>query len=353
MLTELTMRSVRWLGGALLIGLAACDSPAGVEPEPETVSTVVVAAKSGAWTGSLMVGQSIELAASAIGPDGKQTPAPTATWASSASAVAEVSPTGVVIARSAGSAQIQANVGGRLGTLFVQVIADPLPVVTTVSVSPAAAVMQVGQSRQYTARAFDAAGNELNGLTVTWSANGAANVNASGLVYAREHGYATITASIAGVQSSVGLTVQTPESSSDDVRLIDFGGNALPAIWRQDRSLDANGIPVNRTWRVTAGRLIVNLAAQRYEQRFTIQLWQDWYWLQNGQPVYLGEMLKETRVVEDAGSVMPLFEGSGELVFSSTVFPLHNFRGIGTAAGFETIQPVNATGSIVRLKFAR
>src|SRR6185369_387592 len=67
-----------------------------------------------------------------------------------------------------GEASPKAGVwSGKNGRIFFNVVAPAQ--VASVRVSPLGAVLQVGQSRQYIVRVFDANDNELFGLTVSWS----------------------------------------------------------------------------------------------------------------------------------------------------------------------------------------
>ncbi len=94
---------------------------------------------------------------------------------------------------------------GKTGSTTVMVV----PAVALVRVSPGGVVLPVGQTRQFTAHAFDAAGHELSGRAVTWStlANGVASIDGSGLLRALAEGYSDVTATVEGRTSAVGLTV--------------------------------------------------------------------------------------------------------------------------------------------------
>jgi hypothetical protein len=87
------------------------------------------------------------------------------------------------------------------------------PSVASVRVSPAAVVLQVGAARQYTARAYDAASNELMGRTVMWGTSTPAvvSVGSDGLVRGAGAGYGDVSASVDGVTAAVGITVVVPE----------------------------------------------------------------------------------------------------------------------------------------------
>src|SRR2546428_7839658 len=117
----------------------------------------------------------------------------TVTWASSSSAVATISTSGLVTGVAVGAATITATSEGKSGAATVTVTNPP---VASVTVSPAAPNLYVGGAAQLTATPKDAAGNPLSGRTVTWTtSNGAvATASASGLVTGVAVGAATITA---------------------------------------------------------------------------------------------------------------------------------------------------------------
>lgn len=93
---------------------------------------------------------------------------------------------------------------------------DPSAAVDSVHVTPGAAVLEVGDSLQYSATAFDANGVELTGRAVAWSTPSpdVISVSASGLVRALAAGYGEVRATVDGVGAAVGLTVPTPEPAS-------------------------------------------------------------------------------------------------------------------------------------------
>src|SRR5438477_8212514 len=81
--------------------------------------------------------------------------------------------------------------------------------VASVSVSPAAASVQVAGTVQLTAAISDATGAPLTGQVATWASNApsVATVNSTGLVTGVAAGPATITASSQGHSGSAAITV--------------------------------------------------------------------------------------------------------------------------------------------------
>ncbi len=193
----------RWAAAVLAGLLTGCD-PA-TDPVGEPVASVSVEPKDGVWTGVLSVGQRVALAARARAVDGSEVSGSAVSWGSADTAVAVVDAAGVLDARGEGTTAVMATVRGKSGMTQVVVV----PAVARVQVSPQALLLQVGQTRQYTARAFDAAGRELSGRKVTWgtSPNGVAAIDDSGLLRALAVGYSDVTATVEGRTWAVALTV--------------------------------------------------------------------------------------------------------------------------------------------------
>src|SRR5437867_4536154 len=132
----------------------------------------------------------------------------TVTWASSNSALATVSGTGLVTGVAAGSVAIAAASEGKSGTAAVTMASVP---VASVTISPTAPNMYVGGAVQLTAIPKDAAGNALVGRAISWTSSNAAiaTVSASGLVTGVAVGAATITATSEGQSGTAAVTVSS------------------------------------------------------------------------------------------------------------------------------------------------
>ena len=93
---------------------------------------------------------------------------------------------------------------------------DPVPLPTTVTVSPSSAnLTALGETVQLTASVTDQDGNPMPGESVTWSsgATGVATVGGTGLVEAFGNGIATITATAGAVSATASVEVaQVPAS---------------------------------------------------------------------------------------------------------------------------------------------
>ena len=161
---------------------------------------------------SVQVGQTVQLTATPKDASGSPLAGRVVTWASSASAIATVSASGLVTGVAAGSATLTATSEGKSGTAAVTVTIVP---VASVAVSPASASVAVGQTVQLSATPKDASGNALAGRVVTWAstAPAVATVNGSGLVTGVAAGAATITATSEGQSGTGGLTVTASVTS--------------------------------------------------------------------------------------------------------------------------------------------
>lgn len=167
----------------------------------------------------------------------------TISWATSSSAIATVSPTGLVTAVSAGVVSITATSEGKVGSLQLTVLA---PTPASVTVSPSSVTLTQGQTATLTATVRDAAQNILTNQSVTWSSSNPAAVTIlqSGQMTAVGPGNATVTATSGGRSGTASVTVTaTPVASitlnasaitmaAGDVRVLiatakDAAGNTL------------------------------------------------------------------------------------------------------------------------------
>lgn len=132
-------------------------------------------------------------------------------WTHSANGVASTTGTGDVVyidAVAVGTTTIYAEVEGKIGSATLTVIERP--VVTTVTITPSPVTVQVGRSRQLTAKAYDQNGNLMSGTTATWSIDNSsvASVSSSGSVQGVAVGSTTVRATINGVTGTASVTVE-------------------------------------------------------------------------------------------------------------------------------------------------
>lgn len=125
------------------------------------------------------------------------------TWTSSDSNIATVSTSGLVTAKGIGTATITATANG-VSTRCTVTVSNP-----TISVSPTAPTLMIGETKQLTATTGP------SGSTVTWKTSNSniATVSSSGLVTAKAAGTTTITATANGVSSTSTVTVSKPTIS--------------------------------------------------------------------------------------------------------------------------------------------
>lgn len=128
------------------------------------------------------------------------------TWASSNSAVATVSPSGVVTAVAPGTATITATSEGRTGAASITVA--PMPV-GSVIVSPPTANVTAGQTVSLSATVRDTSGAVVTDRVVTWSSSNTAvaTVSAAGVATGVTPGVVTITATSEARSGSAAVTV--------------------------------------------------------------------------------------------------------------------------------------------------
>ncbi len=156
---------------------------------------------------SVLIGAGVQLTATPQDASGSPLSGRVVNWSTTNVAVATVNSSGVVTGVAAGAATVTATSEGQNGTSAVTVSTVP---VASVSVSPASASLQTGQTVQLTATPKDASGNPLSGRVVNWSTSSAAvaTVSSSGLVTGGSAGSATITATSEGqsATSAIGVT---------------------------------------------------------------------------------------------------------------------------------------------------
>jgi hypothetical protein len=103
---------------------------------------------------------------------------------------------------------------GRIYSPGTRVDGSPFitPAIARIEVSPATASIFVGQSQQFTAKAFDASGQELSGVIFIWQTSNTAiaTVNQNGLATGVAEGTAEIRAAARGVQSAPATLTVNP-----------------------------------------------------------------------------------------------------------------------------------------------
>lgn len=164
-------------------------------------------------TAQLMVGESRQMTATLLDRNGAVLTDRDLEWATSNPLVATVSPSGLVAATGAGAATITVTSEGVTASATFNVL-EP---VASITISPSAAQLDVGQAQQFTATPRDRFGVALSGRAITWtsSATVVATVSSTGLVQAVAAGSATITATSEGVTALASVSVVDLVASMD------------------------------------------------------------------------------------------------------------------------------------------
>lgn len=157
-------------------------------------------------TTSVVIGGTSQLAATLKDASGNVLTDRTIEWKSDNELVATVSTTGLVTAKSIGTAKITATVEGKVATTTVTV--TPVPV-ASVTVNPTTASLLVGGTVDLSATTKDAAGTVLPDRTIAWSSDNesVATVAANGHVTAHAVGTAHVTATSEGKSAAALITV--------------------------------------------------------------------------------------------------------------------------------------------------
>jgi uncharacterized protein YjdB len=155
---------------------------------------------------SVAVGGAFKFTAAAVDSTGKPLSDWIVGWSSSDSSVATVSETGAVSTYKVGSATITASAGGKKAQ--TNLITNPA-IVAAVAIAVNASTIQVGQSTQAVATAYDASGNQITGRPVAWATTKAsvATVSSLGMIAGLDTGKTTISATVDGIVGSMTETV--------------------------------------------------------------------------------------------------------------------------------------------------
>ena len=200
---------------ALALGLGSCgDQPVATIPSPDgegpslnTVAQIIVTGG-----GTVQVGQTTTVSATAYDANGNTIPLAWFSFSSSNPSIAAITSGGnpvMVKGLSVGSTAIWASSGGV--SHFVPITVVSPPVVTTVTITPSPITLTVGASTQPIARAFDQYGNQMSGTTRTWSSanSSIASVSSTGSVTGVASGSTSVQVTIDGVTATAPVTVGT------------------------------------------------------------------------------------------------------------------------------------------------
>ncbi|MEN6514369.1 Ig-like domain-containing protein [Methanoculleus sp.] len=156
------------------------------------------------------VGDAETFSATAYDQDGCVMPGIDIAWLSSDETVGTIGTDGRFAALTAGTTTLTASACGVTGTATVTVTDASSGVV----ISPSAVILDVKDSRQFTATAFDTEGNVVPSPAIAWSCDDevVGTIDRDGLFTAKAEGSATVTATVDGDET--GTAVVTVRSAS-------------------------------------------------------------------------------------------------------------------------------------------
>ena len=172
-----------------------------------TVAQVVAEVAVTPAVDTVVTGDTLRLAASAVDANGHAVAEVTFAWASGDTSVATIDESGLATGRAPGTAAITATSGGVTGTAQLTVLA---PVPTSVTVGPDTATLTaLDDTVRLVAEVLDEFGRVIPDAGVAWSSASAAvaAVDSAGLVTALGNGSTTVTATSGEATGSATLTV--------------------------------------------------------------------------------------------------------------------------------------------------
>lgn len=182
----------------------SCGGGGGDKPDgPITPSIVSVTSVTLSKTAEeLVIGNTLQLTAT-VSPSNATDK--TVTWSSSSTTIASVSPTGLVTAKTEGSANIIASCGGKSATCKITV-KEPVVAVTSVELDKSEITLDAEET--YTLKATVKPDNATD-KTVTWASTktDVATVDNNGKITGVNNGVASVTATSGGKSASCKVTV--------------------------------------------------------------------------------------------------------------------------------------------------
>lgn len=201
--------SFRWLNLAWTLLALACGGN-DLGPPPPVATVTVTPARD-----FLAVDEAHQLTATTLSERGTVLTGRDVTWSSSDLSIVTVTATGQITGVAAGTALVSATSEGKSGSAAITVTF--VPVLTSLSLTPATSSVLVGRTTQITAIAQDQKGANLAGATFTYQSSDVtkATVSNTGLVTGVAAGTSrvTVTGTIGSVtkSASVDVTVVAPK----------------------------------------------------------------------------------------------------------------------------------------------
>ena len=234
----------------LVFALIACGGSGDTPPSGVTTTADITLTPPAT---SIRVGQTQQFVATATDADGNPIPEVTFTWVSSNPAIASITSSGLATGHLVASTTITAT-NGTVSSNASTLTVTPLNL-ASITLTPPAPSIQVGQTQQFVATARDANGNLIPGVTFTWTSSnqGFATISNSGLATGVSAGSTAITAT-SGTVSSNPSSILTVTPSTVASITVTPPAPSIPAGQTQPfvaTAKDINGTPipgVSFTW---------------------------------------------------------------------------------------------------------
>ena len=212
----------------------AATEPAPPPPDPPRPTTMTVTPSTAELAA---LGATVQLTAEVRDQNGNAMSGAAVNWSSSATAVASVDGTGLVAAAGNGTATITATAGSASGGAQVTVAQEA----SSVTVSPAADTLVVGDTLRLNAEAADANGHAVAGAEFAWVSQDTlvAVVDGAGLVTGIAAGDVAVTATSSGATGAAALTVVVPTTvavTPDTVVFAAIGDTARFTVQVRDQN---------------------------------------------------------------------------------------------------------------------
>ena len=186
------------VAGAAALAVAA-RAPTTLAVTPDTIAFTAV-------------GQTTRLAAEVRDQIGRPMEDVTVSWSSADTLVATVDSVGLVTAAGGGAATITATAGAASGAAIVTVMQSA----ASVTVSPPADTIALGDTLRLAAQAFDENGHRVQDAEFAWASSDDAvvRVDESGLVTGVGEGMATVTVRAGAASGTSEITVENPDRAA-------------------------------------------------------------------------------------------------------------------------------------------
>ena len=176
----------------------------------------------------LNAGDAQQFTASVLDQYGDEMTGISLTWKSSNESVGTVNTTGFFESLVPGTTTITAADGDINATADVSVSLAPSEL-TTITLNPASAVLTSGETQQFTASVLDQYGDEMTGISLTWTSSNetVGTVSSTGLFESLVPGTTTITAEDGEISGTADVSVRVIPPVLSNVLCLDDGWNFI------------------------------------------------------------------------------------------------------------------------------